>query len=79
MLDVVDEVVLSCEVGSAKPDPDIYATALQRVGAVADDVLFIDDTPTNVAAAESLGMTGYVHISSIETIARIERFLRERT
>jgi putative hydrolase of the HAD superfamily len=40
-----DSVVLSCEVGCAKPDPRIYATALRGVGADPADALFIDDTP----------------------------------
>jgi putative hydrolase of the HAD superfamily len=37
--------------------------------------LFIDDTPGHVIAAESLGMTGHVHIGTAETIARIGNFL----
>jgi HAD superfamily hydrolase (TIGR01509 family) len=38
------EVVLSCEVGYAKPDARIYAIALDRIRADPGDVLFIDDT-----------------------------------
>lgn len=33
MLDIADEIVLSCEAGYAKPDPRIYLTALDRLGA----------------------------------------------
>ncbi len=75
LLDAVDEVVLSCEVGYAKPDARIYAVALDRIQADPRGVLFIDDTAANVAAAEALGMTGHLHRSTAETITRVERFL----
>lgn len=76
LLDLVDAIVLSCEVGCAKPDPRIYAIALERVGAQPADALFIDDTPEHVDAARSLGMTGHVHTSTEGTIVRIQDFLR---
>ncbi|WBP92166.1 HAD family hydrolase [Kitasatospora cathayae] len=76
LLDMVDAIVLSCEVGYAKPDPRIYAAALQRVGARPAETLFIDDTPGHVATARSLGMTGHVHTSTGDTIARIQEFLQ---
>jgi putative hydrolase of the HAD superfamily len=76
MLSLADEVVLSCEVGHAKPDLRIYAAALQRLAVSPGDALFIDDTPGHVTAAESLGITGHVHTSAADTIARIEDFLR---
>ncbi|ARF53169.1 HAD-IA family hydrolase [Streptomyces gilvosporeus] len=76
LLDIVDAIVLSCEVGYAKPDPRIYATALHRIGADPSAALFIDDTPGHVATARSLGMTGYVHTNAQDTLTRIEDFLR---
>ena len=78
LLDMVDTVVLSCEVGYAKPDPRIYATALQRVERRPAETLFIDDTPGHVATARSLGMAGHVHTSTEDTIARIQEFLQPR-
>ncbi len=76
LLDVADEIVLSCEVGYAKPDPRIYRTALGRLAAEPGAALFIDDTPGHVAAAEALGLTGHVHTSPASTMARITAFLR---
>jgi putative hydrolase of the HAD superfamily len=75
VLDLADTVVLSCEVGYAKPDPRIYATALHSVRADAADALFIDDTQAHVAAARSLGMSGHLHTGTGETLARIENFV----
>lgn len=76
LLDMVDAVVLSCEIGFAKPDPRIYAAALRSVDARPADALVIDDTPGHVAAARSLGMSGHVHTSTTDTLARIQEFLK---
>jgi len=75
MLDLVDQTVLSCEVGYAKPDPRIYQAALGQLAASPGDALFIDDMPANVAAAQSLGITGHAHTSTASTVSRIEGFV----
>jgi putative hydrolase of the HAD superfamily len=75
MLDIAEEIVLSCEIGYAKPDPRIYTAALQRLAVSPSHALFIDDTPGHVTAAESLGITGHVHTGTASTVARIERFI----
>lgn len=72
ILDVADAVVLSCEVGCAKPDPRIYEIALQGLDPA--QALFIDDTPGHVEAARSLGMAGHVHTGTAATVRRIEAF-----
>jgi 2-haloacid dehalogenase len=51
-------VLVSGEVGLAKPDPRIYRLLLERCGIAAADAVFIDDKPANVAAAEALGLRG---------------------
>ena len=53
---LVDAVVLSCEVGSAKPSPEIYVTALADLGVAAADAVFIDDQPTYCVGAEAVGV-----------------------
>jgi putative hydrolase of the HAD superfamily len=76
--ELADNVVLSCEVGYAKPDPRIYRLALNRLSAAGDKALFIDDTPGHVAAAISAGLHSSLHISRTTTIAAIEAFLGGR-
>lgn len=48
-------IVVSGEERIAKPDPRIWQIVLDRFGLSAPDVLFIDDSPRNVAAAAQLG------------------------
>ena len=56
VIPLADAVVLSCEVGSAKPSPDIYVTALEDLGVAAADAVFIDDQPTFCVGAEAVGV-----------------------
>ena len=79
MLDIAEEIVLSSEIGYAKPDPRIYTATLQRLAVSPGHALFIDDTAGHVTAAESLGITGHVYTSTVGTIARIEHFLQPKS
>ena len=51
-----DAVILSFEVGAAKPQPEIYLAALERVGTTADRSIFVDDQPTYCDGAAELGI-----------------------
>jgi putative hydrolase of the HAD superfamily len=56
IIPLVDAVVLSCEVGSMKPSPEIYVTALADLDVAAVEAVFIDDQPTFCLGAESVGV-----------------------
>ena len=51
-----DDRVISGHVGVVKPDPRIYEILFERVGRRPGELLFIDDSPANVRAADELGM-----------------------
>jgi 2-haloacid dehalogenase len=50
-----DQMIISGEVGLAKPDKAIFMLAAQRVGRPPQDCLFIDDLPVNIDAAREYG------------------------
>ncbi len=52
--------VVSARVRMLKPEPDIYRYLLVSFDLQAEECLFIDDSPANVAAAEALGLRGLV-------------------
>jgi putative hydrolase of the HAD superfamily len=53
----VDAVVISAEVGVAKPDPAIFRTALERLGAKASDAIHVGDSVEHdVAGARAAGL-----------------------
>lgn len=51
-----DSLLLSCEVGLAKPDPPIYAEAVRRAALPAGACLYVDDLPAYVTAGAAAGL-----------------------
>ena len=50
-----DTIIDSSEEGVIKPEESIYALAQQKAGVSSDEILFIDDSRTNLMAAERMG------------------------
>jgi 2-haloacid dehalogenase len=50
-----ETIVVSGEERIAKPDAEIFRVVLLRAGLRADETVFVDDAPANVAAAAALG------------------------
>lgn len=50
------DITFSFEVGSVKPEPEIYRHALAGVGTAPHETLFVDDRLVNVEAAREAGM-----------------------
>ena len=65
-----DAVIVSCEVGVAKPDPRIYQICLSRLGVAADQTLFVDDRLENLQGAAKLGMRT-LHFASGDAIKQL--------
>lgn len=61
--DAFDELVISAEVGLAKPDHRIFSLALGRLGVHPHQAIFVDDFSENVDAARWLGLRA-IHFSS---------------
>jgi putative hydrolase of the HAD superfamily len=71
-------LLFSCQLKLAKPDPECYNRALARLGASAQDVIFIDDRAENVAAAAALGLRSVHFTSPDEARAVVAERLAER-
>jgi putative hydrolase of the HAD superfamily len=72
---LVDEVIVSAEVGVAKPDAAIFELALERLGVLAGETVFVDDTPGHCDAATALGIAAVLHVSTERTIAAVDALL----
>jgi HAD superfamily hydrolase (TIGR01549 family) len=73
--DSFDEIIISAEVGLAKPDAGIYYLALERLGVAAHEAVFVDDFIQNVEGARSIGMYA-IHFQSVEQArAELEQLL----
>jgi len=55
-----DAIVLSFEVGVAKPDPGIYRAALDALDARAEEAVFVDDQVAYCRGAEALDIRSYL-------------------
>lgn len=66
----------SAELGVAKPDPDYFRAAARLIGAAPEQVVFVDDTEPNVAAARRVGMAG-IHWHLRDGHALLEKMLAD--
>lgn len=60
--DYFKQIFLSYRMHLAKPDPQIFLTVLKEADINAEETLFIDDSPVNCKAAESVGIQSYHYI-----------------
>ena len=70
-----DGVVISCEVGMRKPEPEIFEHAAQLIGLPPAACVFVDDVEANITAAEACGMTGVHHSDPAVTTERVATLL----
>jgi putative hydrolase of the HAD superfamily len=70
--DLFELVVDSAFVGMRKPEPEIYALTLERLGLPAAACVFVDDLEPNVVAAREAGMRGIVYRDTAQAIAELD-------
>ncbi len=56
-----DDIVVSAEVGMAKPEPGVFRLAAGRLGLAPEECAFVDDWDQNVRAAEAVGMAAVLY------------------
>jgi putative hydrolase of the HAD superfamily len=62
-------VLVSCEIGIRKPDPDAYRAALTHYDTAASDAFFVDDSAANVAGAREVGITAFQYTGQADVPA----------
>lgn len=60
LFSLFDGLVFSAPIGITKPHREIFAHLLDRFGCRADECIFIDDSPKNIAGCEAAGIRGYL-------------------
>jgi len=74
--DAFDSIVISAEVGAAKPSPKIYRVSLDQLGVSPGEAVFVDDFIENIEACEKLGMKG-IHFKDPDTaMEQVRRLLK---
>ena len=70
-LDPLERRFYSCELRRIKPEPEAYQAVIRGLEADAGDIVFFDDRPSNVEAANAMGMRAYVFTDAAQ-IAAVE-------
>ncbi len=73
--DAFDVLVISAEVGIAKPMPGIYHHALDALGVRPEEAVFVDDFSENIEACRKLGMKGVLFRSAEQALADLKNIL----
>jgi putative hydrolase of the HAD superfamily len=77
LYDGFDPVILSCDVGHAKPDEAFYEIALERCAVQPDEILFIDDQEKCLPPAQKLGIHTILAESSQQIVADTKRLIKQ--
>lgn len=67
-LDEFDVQMYSCEVGTVKPEPQIYLECCRRLDCAPNEAVFLDDKKINIEAARRVGMHGWVFHSANDPV-----------
>jgi len=67
LADAFDAIVTADDVEHAKPAPDLYLLACERLGVPPSEALALEDSPSGVAAAKAAGLTCFAVPQFAET------------
>lgn len=70
-----DDIVISAEVGLAKPNPQIYQLTADRLGILPGEIIFIDDLARNIQAAQEIGFRTIQFITRAQVLRDLTRIL----
>lgn len=55
LIDYIDEIISNEDVKKAKPDPEMYTTAIKKFGLCPDECVVVEDNPNGIAAGKASG------------------------
>jgi glucose-1-phosphatase len=70
-----DEMIISAEVKLVKPDPRIFRLAVERLGVLPTQAIFIDDIVENIEAARKEGLIAIQFQDTQKTLEELNRCL----
>ncbi|WP_299054603.1 HAD-IA family hydrolase [uncultured Nocardioides sp.] len=73
LLDSVDGLLVSAEIGEAKPDRALFDHVAAALGADHAAMLLVDDSRANVEGAVAAGLHGHLHTDAAALRAELER------
>ena len=74
-IELFDDMVLSYQVGLAKPDIRIYKMTVERLGLLPEECVFIDDIPYYCNGAEEIGIKTVLYENFRQMKIEVEKIL----
>ncbi len=75
--ETVDQILISSELGVAKPDPKIYQILAETIECKFNEILFVDDFIENIIAARELGILAIHYRPGIDLIPKIMHVINQ--
>ena len=73
--DAFDKMIISAEVGVAKPEAKIFKIALEQAGVSPNEAVFVDDFYVNIEGCEKVGMQGIHFKDSQSALQQLKQLL----
>ena len=70
-----DKIYISSEMRLAKPDKSFFLHCIYDIGVSPSDCVMIDDNPKNIAAAESVGISGIIYTGLEDLKKELEKII----
>lgn len=70
-----DEMIISAEVKLVKPSPRIFQLAVERLGVLPEEAIFVDDMLDNVIAAGQERLHAIQFLNNPQTLSELNTFL----
>ena len=74
VMGLFDVIIESSKEGVRKPDPEIYTIALSRLGAKAEECVFLDDLGINLKPARAMGMQTIKVLNEDQALGELARY-----
>jgi putative hydrolase of the HAD superfamily len=75
MDDAFEHIIISAEVGVAKPEPEIFRIALEQAGVSPNEAVFVDDFYTNIEGCEKVGIRGIHFKDAASAMQQLKQLL----
>jgi putative hydrolase of the HAD superfamily len=76
--DGFDPIILSCNEGYAKPDPEFYDIAISKLGVKPDEILFVDDQQKCIGPAQALGMSTVTALNPGQIVQDVTKIVESK-
>lgn len=76
--DLIDNIIISADIGKIKPNIDFYQYILNSLDILPSELLFLDDNKDNIAGASNIGINTIKIEKTMDLIDEINKFIIDK-